>query len=143
MKFILLHLEHSLLLLLPTKTKQPPIVHLSNYKNKEPQDEEEFCYTKYQNIIQLIDYQTLYLELMLDELILSFNSLNGPFSQMFSRLLGNLVLHNLFNILSYLEITHGSSQINHNIQQMIILSKLDFRQFYKHFTNTYSFTFSQ
>jgi len=42
MKLILLYLEHSLLLLLPTKIKQPPIVHLPNNENIESQDEEEY-----------------------------------------------------------------------------------------------------
>ena len=49
-KFILLDLEHSLLLLLPIKTKQLPFVHLPNLKNKESQDEEESFHTKYQKI---------------------------------------------------------------------------------------------
>jgi len=46
MKFILLDLEHSLLLLLPTKTKQPPNVHFPNLKNSKPQDEEEPIHAK-------------------------------------------------------------------------------------------------
>jgi len=40
---------------------------------------------KYQNIIQSIDHQTSSLELMLDELIFSFNSLNGPSLQVVLR----------------------------------------------------------
>ena len=90
MKFILHHLEDSLLLLLPTKTKQPPIVHLPNLKNgTKSQDEEEFFHTKnIKNIIQSIDHQThktWSLELMLDELIFSFNSPNGPSLQVVLR----------------------------------------------------------
>jgi len=50
MKFILLYLEHSLLLLLPTKIKQPPIVHLPNLKDKQSQDEEESIHTKISKI---------------------------------------------------------------------------------------------
>jgi len=50
MKFILHHLEHSLLLLFLTKTKQPPIYHLPNLKNKKSQDEEEFFHTKISKI---------------------------------------------------------------------------------------------
>ena len=49
-KIILLLLEHSLLLLLPIKTKQPPIVHLPNLKNYESQNEEEFDHTKISKI---------------------------------------------------------------------------------------------
>jgi len=37
------------------------------------------------NIIQSIHHQTLSLELMLDELIFFFNSLNGPFLQVVRR----------------------------------------------------------
>jgi len=40
-------------------------------------------YQKYN--IQSIDHQTLFLELMLDELILFFNSLNGPFVQVLKK----------------------------------------------------------
>ena len=79
MKFILLCFEHSLLLLLPIKTKQPPIVHLPNLKNFQPQNEEEFVHTKISKISSnQFDHQTSSLELMLDELIFSFNSLKGP-----------------------------------------------------------------
>jgi len=46
MKFILHYLEHSLLLLLPIKTKQPPIVHLPILNNKKAQDEEECIHPK-------------------------------------------------------------------------------------------------
>jgi len=46
MKFILLYLEHSLLLLLPIKTKQPPIVHLPNLRDYQSQYEEESIYPK-------------------------------------------------------------------------------------------------
>jgi len=50
--------------------------------NKESQNEEEFAQPKnIKNIIQSIDHQTLSLELMLDELISFFNSLNSPFLQ--------------------------------------------------------------
>ena len=84
MKFILLYLEYSLLLLLPIKTKQPPIVHLPNLKNNKSQDEEECLYSKISKSSNQIDHQTL-LELMLDELIFFINFLNGPFSQVFSR----------------------------------------------------------
>jgi len=74
------------LLLLPTKTKQPPIVHLPNLKNDKSHIEEECIPTKIsKNIIQSIDHQTDPLELMLDELIFSFNSLNGPFLQVLTR----------------------------------------------------------
>jgi len=45
-KFILLYFGHSLLLLLPIKTKQPPIVHLPNLKNNKSQDEEECNHPK-------------------------------------------------------------------------------------------------
>ena len=50
MKFILLDLEHSLLLLLPTRIKQPPIVHLANNKNNKSQNEEECIHTKISKI---------------------------------------------------------------------------------------------
>jgi len=59
MKFILLYFENSLLLLLPTKTKQPPIVHLPNWIHSQiSQEEEEFVHPKISNIIQSIDHQT-------------------------------------------------------------------------------------
>jgi len=95
MKFILLYLSHSLLLLLPIKTKQPPIVRLPNLKNYYSQNEEECIDPKnIKNIIQSNDHQTQsVLEWMLDELILFFNSLNGPFLQVFSRSL--LILDSL------------------------------------------------
>jgi len=48
MKFILLYLENSLLLLLPTKIKQPPIVHLPIWRKNIPQNEEESFHPKYQ-----------------------------------------------------------------------------------------------
>jgi len=51
MKFILQNLEHSLLLFLPIKTKQPPIVHdIPIYKNDQSQDEEESIHTKISKI---------------------------------------------------------------------------------------------
>jgi len=50
MKFILLYFEHSLLLLLSIKIKQPPIVHLPNLKNYQSQDEEEFVHPKISKI---------------------------------------------------------------------------------------------
>jgi len=50
MKFILQNLEHSLLLLLLTKTKQPPIVHLPNLKNLKSQHEEECFHAKISQI---------------------------------------------------------------------------------------------
>jgi len=50
MKFILHYLEHSLLLLLSIKTKQPPIAHLPNLKNKKSQYEEEFDHAKISKI---------------------------------------------------------------------------------------------
>jgi len=82
MKFILLYLEHSLLLLLPIKTEQPPTVHLPNLKDSKSHDEEECIHPKISKISSnQIDYQTESLELMLDELILFFNSLNGPSMQ--------------------------------------------------------------
>jgi len=54
---------------------------------------------KYQNIIQSIDYQTQSLELMLDELIFSFNSSKGPCSQLVIRssfILSNIQLIQLY-----------------------------------------------
>jgi len=82
MKFILLYFEHSLLLPLPIKTKQPPKVHLPISNNYESQDEEECFHPKISKISsnQLIikPRQTLSLELMLDELIFFVNSFNGP-----------------------------------------------------------------
>jgi len=48
MKFILLQIEHPLLLLLPIKIKQPSIDHLSNLKNLKSQYEEELIHAKYQ-----------------------------------------------------------------------------------------------
>jgi len=50
MNSILLEIEHSLLLLLSTKIKQPPIVHLPNLKDYQPQDEEEFDYSNISKI---------------------------------------------------------------------------------------------
>jgi len=84
MKFILLYFEHSLLLLLPIKTKQPPIVHLPKLKNYISQDEEESIHSKISKISS-IDHQTLSLELILDVLIFSFNSPNGPLLQVSRR----------------------------------------------------------
>ena len=49
MKFILLYLKHSLLLLLPIKAKQPPNARSPNYKNK-PQYKEECFQTKISKI---------------------------------------------------------------------------------------------
>jgi len=72
---------------------------------------------------------------MLDELIFSFNSFNGPFPPI-SASVSNVFthfkfLHLLFDILSYLEITHLSSQISPNIQQMIIYQISDFGELIK------------
>jgi len=53
MKFILQNLEHSLLLFLPIKTKQPPIVPRppNLIDGQQPQDEEEFFYAKISKIL--------------------------------------------------------------------------------------------
>ena len=130
MKFILLYLEHSLLLLLPIKIKQPPIVHLPNLNDKQSQYEEEFFSTKISKISSnQIDYQTKEsLELMLDELILFFNSFNGPLMQVFPRSL--LILDSsifLFYILFLSRNNPYIISINFNIQLMIILSNLRFQ----------------